>query len=90
MQFTAVQREKLKKFFSDPDWVIVQKAIGDEIVRLEMLKEIDVTTPAEDVKAQVIGHKRARSILLDFFKTCDIISRDDSDPDALAGEKSFR
>jgi hypothetical protein len=90
MQFNAEQREKLKKFFADPDWAIVQKAIGDEIVRLEMLKEIDATTPAEDVKAQVIGHKRARSILLDFFKTCDIISRDDSDPDALAEERSFR
>lgn len=90
MQFSATQREKLKKFFSDPDWAIVQKAIGDEIIRLEMLSEIDATTPAEDVKSQVIGHKKARTILLNFFRACDMISRDDSDPSAIADEKSFK
>ena len=90
MQFNALQREKLKKFFADPDWAIVQKAIGDKIVQLEMLKEIAATTPAEDVKAQVIGHKKARTILLGFFRACDMIADDDSDPNALAEEKSFK
>lgn len=90
MQFTAEQREKLKKFFSDPDWVIVQEAIGKKIVELEMLKGIDDSKPAQDVKAQVIGHKVARNILLGLFKACDMIASDDSDPDALAEEKSFK
>ena len=89
MQFTSEQREKLKKFFQDPDWAIIQEAVGEKIVQLEMLKGIDVKESAEDVKAQVIGHMKARTILLGFFQACDIISSDASSESAKESERDF-
>lgn len=74
MQFTQEERAILeKKFFKDPDWHIVQKAVGDELIKLEGLSGIDTKMPAEDVKCQVMAHQKAQSILTDFFISCGIL-----------------
>lgn len=74
MQFTPEERATLeKKFFSDPDWYIVQKAIGEELVKLEGLSTVNTKMPAEDVKCQVMAHQKAQAILTDFFVSCGIL-----------------
>lgn len=74
MQFTPEDRAKLeKKFFKDPDWKIVQKAIGEELIRLEGLSIINTKLPAEDVKCQVMGNQIAQRFLTDFFVSCAIL-----------------
>ena len=89
MQFSAEEREKLKKFTQDPDWAIIQKAVGEKIVTLALLNQIDDTKPSEDVKAQVRGAKLARNILLGFFQACDMISKDISEPSVQDSERDF-
>lgn len=74
MIFTAEEKLKLRKFFQDPDWALVQKAVGEKILRLEGLKGIDDKLPAEDVKCQVRAHKLAQSVLKEFFIECDILA----------------
>lgn len=64
------------KFFKDPDWVIIQRAVLQRLAALEGLASIDVTLPAEDVKCQVKGHKVAQDVLLEFFTTCAILAPD--------------
>lgn len=74
IQFSQEVRAALeKKFFRDPEWPIIQKAVLDRIAQLEGLGSIDEKLPAEDVKCQVKGHKLAQIILFEFFTSCGII-----------------
>lgn len=74
IQFSSEVRAALeKKFFKDPEWPIIQKAVLDRIRDLEGLSAIDLTKSAEDVKCQVKGHKLAQEILFEFFASCGIL-----------------
>lgn len=81
IQFSSEQRAALeKKFFKDPEWPIIQKAVLERIAVLDGLGSIDVNLPAEDVKCQVKGHKVAQEILFEFFYACGIIPSEGRPP----------
>jgi len=66
--------EKLKqKFFTDPDWVEVEKILMDFINPLIEMSDVDVTQPAEHVKAELIGRQLLHSRVIEFLKQTGIV-----------------
>jgi hypothetical protein len=86
--FSPEDRKKLEeKFFTDPDFHIIRKAVQDRMLTLDGLASINADLPAEDVKCQVKGHKVAQQILGEFFMACGILEKNSSLP---SGETDFR
>lgn len=71
-----------KRFTQDPDWHQVEEVISEFIIPLLSIRDIDVTMPAEDVKAEVIGKLKAYEALEGF-----ITSRGFSKSDRLTENK---
>jgi hypothetical protein len=68
--------EKLRsKFFSDPDWVEIEKLILSYIDPLKDMATIDTTQPAEHVKAELIGRMTAYNNLTRFLNDTKIVGR---------------
>lgn len=64
-----IDREYIKKqFFSDPGWHMVEELIMEYATPLIEMKGVDVTQPAEHVKAEVIGRQLAYDKLTEFLK----------------------
>lgn len=61
------------KFFTDPDWSLVEKTILDYINPLIEMKDIDITQSAESVKAEVIGRLKAYESLSKFLADTKIV-----------------
>lgn len=62
-----------EKFFSDPDWKEVESMIERYMQPLVDMNTIDLTQPAEHVKAEVIGRTLAYNKLADFMNDCGLI-----------------
>lgn len=56
-----------KRFLDDPNWSEVEEVISEFITPLLSIRDIDVTMPAEDVKAEVIGKLKAFEALEGFI-----------------------
>jgi len=58
-----------KRFTQDPEWGQVEEVIAEFIDPLLSIQDIDITMPAEDVKAEVIGKLKAYEALQGFIKS---------------------
>lgn len=87
--FSTEELERLNsKFFRDPDFEVIRRELRKRIYALDGVSKIDVTKPAEDVKAQLIGHQVAQKLLLEFLMACSILPKDS--PNSLNNEADFR
>jgi hypothetical protein len=69
-----IDREHIKKhFFSDPGWPMVEELIMEFVTPLIQMKDIDLTQPAEHVKAEVIGRMLAHDKLCEFLASSGIM-----------------
>jgi len=64
-----------KTFFQDPRWAEVEGLIMDYINPLIDMSTVDLTQPAEHVKAEIIGRTLAYNSLKDFLSSSKVISR---------------
>lgn len=64
-----------QKFFSDPDWVEVEKMITAHIDPLIKMEDIDLTQPAEHVKAEVIARTKSYNALYKFLEDTRMVNR---------------
>lgn len=55
------------KFFTDPDWAGVEELLGDYIKPMLEMDTVDLTQPAENVKAEVIGRMKAYEAIKKFL-----------------------
>jgi len=63
------------KFFSDPDWGIVEKMLLEYVDKLIDINDIDLTQPAEEVKAQIIARTIAYNEINKFLSDTKIVGR---------------
>ncbi len=69
-----IDREHIKKhFFSDPGWPMVEELIMEYANPLIEMKDVDITQPAEHVKAEIIGRKLAYEKLTEFLKGAGLL-----------------
>lgn len=64
-----------QKFFSDPDWAQVEDMIEKYIEPLKDMNTLDLTQPAEHLKAEVIGRVLAYNKLAEFLNEAGIVQR---------------
>jgi hypothetical protein len=64
-----------QKFFSDPDWALVEDIIEKHIEPLKDMNTLDLTQPAEHLKAEVVGRVLAYNSLADFLNESGIVQR---------------
>lgn len=64
-----------QKFFSDPDWAQVENMIEKYIEPLKDMNTLDLTQPAEHLKAEVMGRVLAYNKLADFLNESGIVQR---------------
>lgn len=65
---------KLKeKFFSDPDWKLVEQMIMDFINPMIEMQDVDLTQPAEHVKAELIGRQKLYGRMTDFLQQSGLV-----------------
>lgn len=62
------------KFFTDPEWHLVAELIEGFIEPLLNMDSIDITQPAEHVKAEIIGRRLAYKSLRDFLEQSKLIA----------------
>lgn len=69
-----IDREYIKKnFFSDQGWPMMEELIMEFVTPLILMKDVDVTQPAEHVKAEVIGRMLAHDKLCEFLDSSGIL-----------------
>lgn len=63
------------KFFSDPDWAKVEELLMGFVNPLIEMSDIDLTQPAEHIKAEVIGRQLLYKRLCDFLEQTEIVGK---------------
>lgn len=63
------------KFFTDPDWKMVEELLRSYIDPMIDFNTIDIKAPAEHVKAEVIGRMYAYNGLSKFLADTQFINR---------------
>jgi hypothetical protein len=68
--------EKLRaKFFTDPDWIEIEKLLMGFIEPLIQMDDVDLSQPAEHVKAELIGRQKLYKKMTDFLRQTGIVGR---------------
>lgn len=62
-----------KRFLEDPEWYQVEEVISEFITPLLSIQDIDITQKAEDVKAEIIGKKKAYEALEGFITSKGLV-----------------
>lgn len=69
-----VDLEKLKaKFFTDPDWVMMEELIREYIEPLESVSEINTKVSNDELATEVRGRQIAYKALNDFLEQSKIL-----------------
>lgn len=58
-----------QRFKNDPDWYQVEEIIKEFIDPLINLLEIDITQPADEIKSEIIGRRKAYETLQGFVRS---------------------
>lgn len=64
-----------QKFYQDPDWAVVEAQIRGYIEPLKDMATLDLTQPAEHVKAEVVGRVLAYNALASFLNESGMATR---------------
>lgn len=62
-----------ERFYNDPEWYQIEELIMEFINPLLEMDTIDVSQPAEAVKAEVIGRRLAYKCLNDFIQQSKLV-----------------
>ena len=65
-----------QKFFSDPDWAHIEDMILKYVEPLIDMNTIDITQPAEHVKAEIVGRVLAYNKLTEFLQDSKLVQRE--------------
>lgn len=66
--------QKLKdKFFSDPDWKLIEQMIMDFLDPMIEMSDVDLNQPAEHIKAELIGRQKLYRIMTDFLQQTGLV-----------------
>lgn len=71
----TISNKLYQKFFTDPDWVEVEKIIMDYVNPLIEMSDVDTNQPAEHVKAELIGRQKIHKAMVEFLEQTGIVSR---------------
>jgi hypothetical protein len=66
-------QSNLAKFYSDPDWVIVEEILKDCLKQVSYTPES--TTAPTDFKAQTLANKRLHDAVIDFLSQAKVVSQ---------------
>lgn len=69
------QRAKLQKFFTDPDWMIVEQMIRDYIEPLNTITDIDASQDADTVRGEVLARKISYERLTKFLQEVGLVRK---------------
>lgn len=64
------------RFFQDPEWKQVEDMIMEYVEPLKDFNTIDLSQPAEHVKAEVIGRMLAYNALTRFLSETKLVNRE--------------
>jgi hypothetical protein len=64
-----------EKFFSDPDWVLVEELLLSFVEPLKDMSSIDTNQPAEHVKAEIIARTISFERIADFLEQTGIVGK---------------
>lgn len=68
--------DKLRsKFFSDPDWIHVQKLLMGYVDDLVKFNDVDLTMPAEHVKAELVGRTKLYEKVVAFLDQTGLVEK---------------
>lgn len=73
-------KQKLRKFFQDPDWVLVERMILDYIDPLSNVQSIDSKQSNDVIATEVRGRQIATEKLKLFLNECQILGRKITNP----------
>lgn len=62
-----------KRFLEDPEWYQVEEVISEFVTPLLNIQDIDITARAEDVKAEIIGKRKAYEALEGFIRSRGLV-----------------
>lgn len=62
-----------KRFLEDPEWYQVEEVISEFVTPLLNIQDIDITASAEDVKAEIIGKRKAYEALEGFIRSRGLV-----------------
>ena len=62
-----------KRFLEDSEWYQVEEVISEFITPLLSIQDVDITARAEDVKAEIIGKKKAYEALEGFITSRGLV-----------------
>lgn len=62
------KKKALQKFFLDPEWFLVEEMLSEKTKDLRDISTIDLTLPAETIKAIVAGRQETLNLVDAFHK----------------------
>lgn len=68
------------KFFADPEWKDIEKVVMGYLEPLLDIETIDMSQPAEHVKAELIGRKMAYDSMYKFLEMAKILPPQEQKP----------
>jgi hypothetical protein len=66
-------QSNLAKFYSDPDWVVVEEILRDCVKQVKYTPES--TTAPTDFKAQTLANKRLHDAVIEFLAQAKVLSQ---------------
>lgn len=63
------------KFFNDPDWHHVEKMLMGYVDELVKFNDIDLTMPAEHIKAEIVGRTKLYEKVTAFLSQTGAVSQ---------------
>lgn len=70
-------KEKLKKFYNDPDWQLVVKMFEDKLKDLRDISKIDAKKSNDEIASEVRGRQISIESLSTFLRDSKIVSAQD-------------
>lgn len=65
-----------KRFLQDPDWYQVEELVLEYINPLLDLTTVDMTQPAEHIKAEILGRKMSYDALIQLTRASGLVRPD--------------
>jgi len=69
------QKTITEKFFTDPDWQVVEALVESYLEELKDLGTVDTSQPSDAIAAEVKGRQIARASMQKFLEGARILSR---------------
>lgn len=65
----------LQRLLQDPEWILIENLISDQISKMLDIREIDETISAEDMKIEIRARQIAVKQLMEFYSKNHFMKR---------------